>query len=84
MQKNYHSINFSRKKVSFADVQLNEKIKKVRKEAKLTQSQLAERCGLSLAAIQSYELNRANPSLVVLQKIAVACGYRTFDVAFVK
>lgn len=70
---------------------VGQKIKKIRKEAGLTQGELAEKCGLATfasgtksRAITDYERGVRNPSFEILQKIAVACGYKGFDVEFIK
>lgn len=47
-------------------------IKTARKQAGLTQKQLAEKSGLSIASIQGYEQNKYNPKIETLSKIANA------------
>lgn len=49
-----------------------DKIKYFRKKKGLTQKDLAEKSGLSIATIQGYEQNKYNPKLVTLMKIADA------------
>ena len=50
---------------------LGEQIKKRRNELKITQDELAEKCGLSSKrVIFDYESGRRNPSLNSLQKLA--------------
>ncbi|MBI1923317.1 helix-turn-helix domain-containing protein [Candidatus Poribacteria bacterium] len=59
-----------------ADVRhdLGEKIRKLRKSARLTQEKLAEKADLSAYYIGQIERGEALPSLVVLQEIAKAFG----------
>ncbi len=50
-----------------------EKVKnliKLRKEAKMTQTQLAEQVGVNANTISQYELAKRQPSLEILKKIA--------------
>lgn len=56
---------------------LPDDIKKFRKAAHLTQSQLAEKVGISLMSIRRYEAGTREPPLSVLQRIADA-----LDLAF--
>lgn len=49
-----------------------EKIKKLRKERKLTQIQLASKVGIGVASIQRYERNELQPNIETLKKIADA------------
>lgn len=49
-------------------------IKRIRKDAKLTQAQLAEKTGLSVAAIQGYEQGKFKPRFFTLLHIAAALG----------
>lgn len=52
---------------------VGERIKKARKEQKLTQAQLGARCGgMADSAIRRYESGRGNPTLETLQRIADA------------
>ncbi len=56
-----------------------EKIKKLRKERKLTQMQLANKVGIGVASIQRYERNELQPNIDTLGKIADA-----LDVAMIE
>jgi transcriptional regulator with XRE-family HTH domain len=47
---------------------------RLRKEAGLTQEQLAERCGLSQQYISGLEQGRRNPTIVTLYELARALG----------
>ena len=49
---------------------ISEKIRRARKEAGFTQSELAEKLGVSQAMISAYEKGLRNPKLETLQKIA--------------
>lgn len=42
---------------------------KLRKEAQMTQTQLAERVGVNANTISQYELSKRQPSLEILKKI---------------
>lgn len=47
-----------------------ENIKKFRKERKMTQKQLGEKCGMYESQIRKYELGTANPKIETIKKIA--------------
>jgi transcriptional regulator with XRE-family HTH domain len=47
---------------------------RLRKEAGLTQEQLAERCGLSQQYLSKLEQGRRNPTVVTLYEIAQGLG----------
>lgn len=49
---------------------INQRIKQLRLENKLTQSELAEKIGLSYIQIGRYEKGKSNPSADILQKLA--------------
>jgi|694.fasta_scaffold123520_3 transcriptional regulator with XRE-family HTH domain len=49
---------------------VNERIKQLRVENNLTQSELAEKVGLTYVQIGRYEKGKSNPSADVLQKLA--------------
>lgn len=53
---------------------IGDEIKKLRKEKKLTQSELAEKCNLSKNAIWNYENNKRNPTVNTLNKIGEVLG----------
>lgn len=56
-----------------------ENIRKIRKEKKMTQKQLGELCGINEANIRKYELEKANPKLQTLERIAKALDVGTFE-----
>ena len=49
-----------------------ENLKTYRKEAGLTQKELAEMCGIATGTIQQYELNKREPKARILEKISTA------------
>ncbi len=51
---------------------IGEKIKKIRTSKGLTQKQLGDLCGMADSAIRRYELDKANPKIETIQKIAEA------------
>lgn len=61
--------------------ELGQRIKKARKDAKLTQSELSELCDISITQISSYENGRRSVGLYSLYKIAKATG-KTMDEIF--
>ena len=54
--------------------QLGQRIKKLRKDAGMSQSDLANKVGLSYAQIGRYELKGAQPSAEAIKKIAEVFG----------
>jgi len=58
---------------------VSERIKKLRRAARLTQNQLAEKAGLSEDTIGALERGKASPSLDSLQKITGALQIRIKD-----
>lgn len=53
---------------------IGQRIKKARKDAKLTQMELAKKTNLSRSYIGDIEIDRYNPSITTLQTIAEATG----------
>ncbi len=51
-------------------------IRELRREARLTQSALADRIGTDQAAISRWERGHDEPRLATVQRIATACGRR--------
>ena len=47
-------------------------LEKLRKEKNLTQTEVAEICGLKLPAYNHYENGRREPSIEILRKLATA------------
>ena len=58
---------------------IGEKIKKTRTDAKMTQKELAEKCGMADSAIRKYESGKITPKIGTLRKIAAALGVSSFD-----
>ncbi len=50
------------------------RIKQIRLELKMSQAELARRCGVTQAAISKYEDGKREPSLAMLKKIASVLG----------
>lgn len=50
------------------------RIKQIRSELKMSQAELARRCGVTQAAISKYEDGKREPSLAMLKKIAAVLG----------
>lgn len=57
----------------------SESIKYFRQKRGITQKQLAEKTGLSIATIQGYEQNKYNPKLEQLRRIAAAFNVSMAD-----
>jgi len=53
---------------------LGENIKNYRRIAKMTQEQLAQKCGVATITIRQYENEKRQPRMEVLEKIADALG----------
>lgn len=51
-------------------VDMGDKLRSLRMEKKLTQKQVADRIGLAISAVSSYESNNRYPSYEVLIKLA--------------
>lgn len=61
------------------DEQLGKNIQKLRKQAGLTQEQLAEKAGVSLPYIGYIETGQKKPSLKVINKIAESLKVKVKD-----
>lgn len=57
-----------------------ENIKRIRMEKGYTQKQLAEKCEMYESQIRKYELNKANPKIETLEKIANALDCKVSDI----
>lgn len=53
---------------------IGERIRQLRRDAKLTQDELAERCGANRVTIANYELGKYQPSIEALERLADALG----------
>ena len=58
---------------------LSERIKNIRKEKGLTQKELAEKAGLSIASIQGYEQGKYKPKIEQLEKLSAALECSLYD-----
>lgn len=58
---------------------IGEKIKKARIDAKMTQKELAEKCGMADSAIRKYESGKITPKVETIEKIADALGIPWLD-----
>lgn len=56
-----------------------ELIKKIRKQKKMTQKQLGEKCGIADSNIRKYENGKQFPKWETLERIAKALGVDVFD-----
>ena len=56
-----------------------EALKKARTDAKMTQKELAEKCGMADSAIRKYESGKVTPKLDTIAKIARAMGLYAGD-----
>ncbi len=59
----------------------SERIKKARKKAGITQKELAEKTGLSIASIQGYEQGKYCPKFETLKKIANVLNVSCLDLS---
>ena len=51
------------------------KLRRARVTAKMTQAELAEKCGMQQPAIARAETGRVTPTLEFIEKVAKACGH---------
>lgn len=58
---------------------ISERIKTLRNKSGITQKELAQRTGLSIASIQGYEQGKYKPKIEQLQKIAVVLNVSMYD-----
>ena len=54
--------------------EIGERIRQLRRDAKLTQDELAELCGANRVTIANYELGKYQPSIEALERLAEALG----------
>lgn len=59
---------------TFEPMSIGGEIKKVRKEQRYSQRQLAEECGFNQRELSNYESGKVTPSLERLEKIAKVLG----------
>lgn len=65
-------------------MQINEKIKELRKRAGLTQQELAKKSNLGISSIQRYESGERSPNVEALEKIAMGLNIDVRDLLFHK
>ena len=53
-----------------------------RKNAKLTQKQLAQRCGVSVATIYNWEKGKSEPTVTQAKKVGEVCGIHYDNIIF--
>lgn len=58
---------------------ISEQIKTLRRKSGITQKELAQRTGLSVASIQGYEQGKYKPKIEQLQKIALVLNASMYD-----
>ena len=63
-------------------MQINEKIKELRKRAGLTQQELAKKSNLGISSIQRYESGERSPNVEALEKIAMGLNIDVRDLLF--
>lgn len=66
-------------KITNKDIRFAKRLQRVRKQAGLTQEELADKCSLSTTFIGLLETGRRKPSFKSLQKIASALGVKAKD-----
>jgi transcriptional regulator with XRE-family HTH domain len=62
-----------------SDVQFAERLKELREAAGISQEELANRAGMSVASIRSLEQDRSEPSWSTVLKLARALNVRTTE-----
>lgn len=60
-------------------MELNERLRKYRKDAGLTQIELAEEAGIAVNSLRLYEAGKITPKFETLEKIAAALGVSWLD-----
>ena len=60
-------------------MKIGDNIKKIRKSKKMTQSQLAEKLGVTVGMISQYENNTNPPKITTLERIADALEVHVFE-----
>ncbi len=54
---------------------INKIISTMRKNAKLTQKELAKKCNIATTTLSGYEINHREPNFETIEKIANMCNY---------
>ena len=58
--------------LAFITMTFSKQFLKLRKDNKLTQQEMADRCGMHITQVRRYEADQAQPSIEILKKIALA------------
>ncbi|WP_417503124.1 helix-turn-helix domain-containing protein [Marinobacter sp.] len=57
---------------AFITMTFSKQFLKLKKDNKLTQQEMADRCGMHITQVRRYEAGQAQPSIEILKKIALA------------
>lgn len=57
---------------AFITMTFSKQFLKLKKDNKLTQQEMADRCGMHITQVRRYEADQAQPSIEILKKIALA------------
>ena len=58
--------------LAFITMTFSKQFLKLRKDNKLTQQEMADKCGMHITQVRRYEADQAQPSIEILKKIALA------------
>jgi len=58
--------------MAFITMTFSKQFLQLRKEHKLTQQEMADKCGMHITQVRRYEAEQAQPSIEILKKIAIA------------
>ncbi len=58
--------------LAFITMTFSNRFLQLRKEYKLTQQEMADKCGMHITQVRRYEAEQAQPSIEILKKIAMA------------
>jgi len=58
--------------MAFITMTFSKQFLRLRKEHKLTQQEMADKCGMHITQVRRYEAAQAQPSIEILKKIAMA------------
>ena len=63
--------------LAFITMTFSKQFLKLRKDNKLTQQEMADRCSMHITQVRRYEAEQAQPSIEILKKIALAFNVTT-------
>lgn len=63
--------------LAFITMTFSKQFLKLRKDNKLTQQEMADKCGMHITQVRRYEAEQAQPSIEILKKIALAFNVTT-------